>query len=315
MDTQVVFFGDSVGMLRAGDLAAEAVHWWELAGHDSADLAQAWAQAHHAIRLAGLVGKSWASPRGDGQHAAMTWYSGQGLLDGLFASEPVAGDRPMRGVIRLWNLDLLFVEESGAPIDQTELVGITLNDARNWMIRAIEQQAGKPNRAVPENQSTPEHPVAASAKFGGLSQMAHAELLRLYGNTASVLEQVSWTVDGASPVRMWPHSFELSTQVMLSKDEKMPPKLVVMGLAPPGKLSAGGYWYVAPWRSNVVSEHDSWDTLPVGDWVTGKNELPIAVLPIEDIVESEDPAVQHNRVAEFFATAFNISGANLSTGE
>ena len=304
--------GDSVDTLRAGDLAAEAVHWWELAGHDSADLAQAWAQAHHAIRLAGIVGKSWASPRGDGQHAAMTWFSGPGLLDGLFASEPVSGDRPMRGVIRLWNLDLLLVEETGAEISKIELIGKTLSYARNWMIETVKQHAGDAKRAIPENQPTPEQGVAVGVEFGGLSQMAHAELLRLYGNTASVLEQVSWTVDGASPVRMWPHSFELSTQVRLSAEDEMPPKLIVMGLAPPGKLSAGGYWYVAPWRTNVESKSDSWNKLPVGGWVTGKNELPIAVLPIGDVVESEDPDVQHDRLAQFFAAAFNACRTNLT---
>jgi len=314
MEREDCIVGDSVGTLRAGDLAAEAVHWWELAGHDSADLAQTWAQAHHAVRLAGLVGKSWASPHGNGQHAAMMWYSGQGLLDGLFASEPVSGDRPMRGVIRLWNLNLLLVEESGAEIDKIELVGKTLDDARSWMIDAVKQHAGEPKRMIPENQPTPEHGVAAGAEFGVLSQMAHAELLRLYGNTASVLEQVSWTIKGASPVRMWPHSFELSMQVRLSAEDEMPPKLVVMGLAPPGKLSAGGYWYVAPWRSNVKSETDSWDELPVGGWITGKNELPVAVLPIREVVKSEDPTVQHNRVAQFFAAAFNVCRANLTAG-
>jgi hypothetical protein len=300
--------------LRAGDLAAEAVHWWELAGHDPVDLANAWAQAHHAVRIAGLVGKSWASPRGDGQHAALTWYSGQGLLDGLFASEPVAGDRPMRGVIRLWNLDLLFVEESGAPIDEMEVSGKTLQSVRNWMINAVSQQAGKAGRTVPENQPKPEHGVASGDEFGELSQMAHAELMRLYGNTASVLEQVSWTVDGASPVRVWPHSFEMSTQVRLSSADEMPPKLVVMGLAPPGKLSAGGYWYVAPWRTNVKRESDSWDKLPFGSWHLSEGELPIAVLPIEEVVESEDPAVQHDRVAKFFAASFNICQTNMVTG-
>ena len=241
----------------------------------------------------------------------MTWYSGQGLLDGLFASEPVSGERPMRGVMRLWNLDLLFVEESGVPIDSTEVGGKTLSETREWMINAVTEQAGDPPRPVPDNQPKPEHPVADGAAFGELSQMAHAELMRLYGNTAAVLEQVSWTVEGASPVRVWPHSFEMSTQVRLSAPDEMPPKLIVMGLAPPGTLAAGGYWYVAPWRSNVQNDTDSWDKLPIGEWTSGKDEIPIAVLPIEAVTETENPAIQHDRVASFFAAAFNVSQKNL----
>jgi len=71
-------------MIRIGDLTHDAVRWWELAGHDPEDLALAWAQSHHAVRLAALVGSAWGSPRGDSSHTSLTWMSGHGLLDGLF---------------------------------------------------------------------------------------------------------------------------------------------------------------------------------------------------------------------------------------
>ncbi|GAB5495574.1 MAG: hypothetical protein Phyf2KO_06540 [Phycisphaerales bacterium] len=293
-------------------MSHDAVHWWELAGHDETDLASSWALASHAVRIPGIVGKSWASPRGDAQHASMTWMSGQGLLDGIFVSEPIAGERPMRGVIRLWNLELFLVEESGSPIATTELVGKSIAEAHSWMVSAIENEAGPAPRPVQEPQKLPEHPVADGAPVGDLSQLAHAELIRLYSNTAAVLEQVAWTMSGATPVRMWPHSFEMSTQVRLGPKEESPPRFIVMGLAPPGKLSLSGYWYVAPWRSTVQGDNDSWEDLPFGSWSKPENEIPIAVLPVADVVSSEDPSVQHNRVASFFAAAFNQSKANLS---
>lgn len=312
MRTRLDQRGQHLEQLRAGDMSHEAVHWWELAGHDEADLASAWAQAHHAVRIPGIVGKAWASPRGDAQHAAMTWMSGQGLLDGIFASEPVAGERPMRGVIRLWNLELFLVEETGSPISHMELVGKSLDEGRQWMIDAVQREAGPAPRPLQDPPEKPDHPINKGEPVGELSQLAQAELIRLYANTGAVLEQVAWTVPGASPVRMWPHSFEMSTQVRLGPKEESPPRFIIMGLAPPGKLAGSGYWYVAPWRSNVKSEKDAWNDLPFGFWSTPDNEIPIAVLPVADVVSSEEPSVQHDRVASFFAEAFNQSRANLS---
>lgn len=295
--------------IRAGDLTHDAVHWWELAGHDTEDLRKAWAQSHHAARLPALVGSSWASPRGDGSHGSLTWMSGHGLLDGLFVSEPVEGARPMRGVLRLWNLDLLLVEESGVPIAETALVGMTLDEARNWILSITTEHADTPSRTPTPQRPTPDSPVSTEGQpFAELSQLAQAELLRLYHNTSALLEQVSWTVPGSSPVRVWPHSFELNVQVRLPpKDEDQPPRFIVMGLAPPGDLDPGGYWYVAPWATSPSPDASTLAPPGLGRWAGRTGELPIAVLPIAEVTSTQDKAEQHNRAAQFFAEAFNES--------
>lgn len=295
--------------IRTGDLTHDAVHWWELAGHDREDLGRAWAQSHHAVRIAALVGTGWAEPRGDGTHGSLTWMSGHGLLDGLFVSEPVAGDRPMRGVLRLWNLDLLLVEESGVQIAQTSLVGMTLEEARAWLVAVTSEHAGEPSRPLTPVRADPDSPVSADGQpFAEASQLAQAELLRLYHNSAAMLEQITWTVPGSSPVRVWPHSFELSIQVRLpSPDPEQPGRFIVMGLAPPGELDEGGYWYVAPWMAQPNTDASRLGTPGKGRWVERTGETPIAVLPIAEVVSTEDRAEQHNRAASFIADAFNAS--------
>ena len=295
-----------------GDLTHDAVHWWELAGHDPEDLAGAWAQSHHAARLAALVGTFWGSPRGDSAHTALTWMSGHGLLDGLFVSEPVAGPRPMRGVLRLWNLDLLLVEETGVPIETTQLVGMTLAEAHDWIVQATTTHASSPKRAIHPIKTDPVSPVSAEGKpFAEASHLAQAELIRLYANSTAVLEQFTWTVEGASPVRVWPHSFEASVQVRLpalSPEES--PRFIVLGLAPPGELSASGYWYVAPWRVGG-DEQSPWAALPFGSWVPRTGEPPIAILPLTEVTSTQNPAEQHARLAGFLASAFNESVQQL----
>lgn len=300
--------------IRPGDLTHDAIRWWELAGHDSEDLAKAWAIAHHAARIPALVGSAWASPRGDGTHATLTWMAGQGLLDGIFVSEPVAGARPMRGVLRLWNYDLFLVEETGVPIDQITLPGRSLEDARAWMIDTTKEHAGEPTRPIQPTKAEPVSPVSESGEpFAEPSQLAQAELLRLYGNTAALLEQVTWTVEGSSQVRIWPHSLEVSVQVRLPQEDKsLPPRFIVMGLAPPGKFDAGGYWYVSPWRTEPDPDPTNWNAPKFGRWKARKGDLPIAILPITEVTSTEDPNEQHTRLATFLADAFNESIRHLA---
>ena len=300
--------------IRPLDLTHDAVRWWELAGHDPADLAKAWAISQHAVRIPALVGSSWASPKGDGTHATLTWMSGHGLLDGLFVSEPAATAEPMRGVLRLWNFDLLLVEETGVPIDEISLVGRTLEDARNWMLETTQTKAGEPMRQPQPLKVEPESPVStAQEAFTEPSQLAQAELLRLYGNTSALLEQVTWTTEGATPPRVWPISMELSVQVRLPQEDKSePPRFIVLGLAPPGELAPGGYWYVAPWRTQPNPDTSKWSSLSLGHWVDRKGELPIAVLPITEVTSTQDPTEQHSRLAVFFSEAFNEAVGHLN---
>jgi len=115
---------------------------------------------------------------------------------------------------------------------------------------------------------------------------------------------------------IWPHSFEVSVQVRLSaKDKDDSPRFIVVGLAPPGELSAAGYWYVAPWRASADDDTSRWAPLPFGSWVRREGEPPIGVLPLTEVTSTQDPAEQQARLASFLTEAFNESVKHLSTGE
>ena len=290
--------------IQPGDLTHDAVHWWELAGHQSEEMQSAWAQVSVALRPLGVFAGRWAEPRDDGSHLSLTWLGGQGLLDGLFVTEPGQGQsQTRRAVLRVWDLMLYLVEESGTPVAETSLVGKTPVESIEWIIQTSECQLGPAG-----NARWHEPPMEVQTAFVEPSQLAQAELIRLYANTSAVLEQISWTVEGAEPVRTDPFTAEMMVQIVLpTSAEATPPNAVLLGLAPPGALSKSGYWYVAPWDAESRLRAFDWPQLTHGTWSRQGEDLPIAILAVDDVTKTQDPREQLERVSEFLAQAANAS--------
>jgi len=101
------------------------------------------------------------------------------------------------------------------------------------------------------------------------------------------LRALAAAVPGASPVRCWPHHFDIATLVAL--DSSSTPgqfsRSIGVGLSPGDGSYSGGYWYATPWPYPAVS---AWPPLAAGGvwhqagWVG-------AVLPLAH-ANGRDPA-------------------------
>ena len=290
--------------IQPGDMAHEAVHWWELAGHQPKEIRTAWRQVTAALRPLATFAGRWIEPQDDRSHLSLTWLGGQGLLDGLFVTEAAQTEtKTMRMVLRVWDLMLYLVEESGSPVAETSLFGKTPSEAAEWMEKTCTEHLG-----IALYKEQPALPSEFEGAFQEPSQLAQAELIRLYADTSSILEQISWTVEGAEPVRTDPYTAEMKIQIVLSpKDQTSPPNAVLLGLAPSGSLSESGYWYVAPWDAESRMRNFDWPELTHGYWSREGDDLPIAVLAVEEVAMSQDPREQLEKVSQFFAQATNRS--------
>ncbi|HED53543.1 MAG TPA: hypothetical protein ENJ00_05010 [Phycisphaerales bacterium] len=290
--------------IQPGDMAHEAVHWWELAGHQPKEIRTAWRQVTAALRPLATFAGRWIEPQDDRSHLSLTWLGGQGLLDGLLVTEAARSDTiPMRAVLRIWDLMLYLVEESGSPVAETSLIGKTVSESIDWLIQTCDKHLG----AAP-HRPHPELAIEFEGAFQEPSQLAQVELIRLYANTSAILEQISWTVEGAEPVRTDPYTAEMMTQIVLSSDgQTTPPNAVLLGLAPSGSFSESGYWYVAPWDAESRMQSFDWPELTHGYWSREGDDLPIAVLAVEEVAKSQDPREQLEKVSQFFAQATNRS--------
>jgi hypothetical protein len=74
-----------------------------------------------------------------------------------------------------------------------------------------------------------------------------AELCAYYSNIAALLAEVSGREEGAGPIRLWPHHFDLARLITLDADGGEDARSIGFGLAPDDGLFGQPYLYVTPW--------------------------------------------------------------------
>lgn len=219
---------------------------WERTGSiDPRALVDARVQLHWAAQAVAGVGRTLHACRADDSHTSFTWSA---TLDAL-VQEPFAG---VTSGLSLRDLTLLAI---GSTTSELSLTGETLDDA----FRFFEAQFGVALKRP--NVDLPDHPVSDGAKFDA-DERHLAELARYYSNAAEVLDAVVRSETQASPVRCWPHHFDIATLITLSgHDEEA--RTIGVGFSPGDGGSTEPYYYVTPWPYPEASRLGS---LSVGRW-------------------------------------------------
>jgi hypothetical protein len=317
--------------LTQQDLGSAA--WLELAGHDPSSLADAWYAAHYASLAVSEVGQAFAVPKPDNSHAAMEWFGGENLLDGFLAGAVVGTTRRIRAALRLWDLRLFLIEPNGRARAELGLVGETAEASLGWVVSAALDVLDEPIRqATAATPDMPDHALGRGAVFDEVTGIAQAELIRLYANTAAVLERARdrLTDQGVEtePVRVSPRGLAISTTVVLTRSaEGAASHTVGLGLAPPdgtvAAWSAGprddmgpgsalprddeGYWFVSVHGrgdASAATPESAADSLPFGRWTRARDGAWLAVLPVSQVTATEDPVQQIARLTGFLSVAF-----------
>lgn len=263
-------------------------------------LLDAWRQLHYAAQVASEVGKAWATPAADDSHSSLEW------RDAALLGVEVPAARPFRATLGAADLSLALVDARGAALAERSLAGATGAEGLAWIRAEATRLAGEGprQRAVPA-PDLPPHPVAQGARFASVDRAAFADLGRLLAAADSVLRRLADSAPGASPVRVWPHHFDMATLVALAPDRS-----VGVGLATPDALAASGYWYVSPWSASPRAAA-SWPALPHGAWLERGGPLRLAALPLAEVAALGDPPARRAAVAGFLASAFRASVAAL----
>ena len=203
--------------------------------------------------------------------------------------------------LRLTDLTLLAVQD-GAVEAARPLAGVTETDARAWTfatLAAFGLDAGQLDAPLPYDLEDP-LPGAGYAT-GGLAP-ALAALSAWYGLADQVLQaavgEMTDARPGPSPVRCWPHHFDLGTLVALETGDPETARSVGIGLSPGDGSYAQPYLYVTPWPAPA----DLPPLGPIGRWHT--EGFVSAVLTGEDIAAQADPA---GALAAFVDHAYALS--------
>ena len=147
------------------------------------------------------------------------------------------------------SLTSLVLDAQGNKLAEFSLPDKTLYDGMNWLKQTIKPMGADIAKLnlVSYPDDFPQHPLADGATFEDISEAKRQELTAYFANTNSILQAVSVNVEGASPVRIWPHHFDIATLISLPYTQKDEAVSIGVGMSPGDSSYDQPYWYVTPW--------------------------------------------------------------------
>jgi hypothetical protein len=225
--------------------------WKTLGNVDAQHLVNARLQLHWAALLTAVVGKRLLPPQPDFSEQSFAWVERAGGVGTLTQGE-VAGTPPFRPGLRLADLTLLLSDGEGASLRELALSGQTVAEAHAWLAAEVDALLGQPLDPPLESPGIsaelPAHPVGTGRRFTLADAAPFAEVARWFANADGLLREVAARESGASPVRCWPHHFDLATLITLEVGTTPESaRTVGAGLSPGDGGRAVPYFYVTPW--------------------------------------------------------------------
>jgi Family of unknown function (DUF5996) len=226
--------------------------WKSLGSVDARHLVNARLQLHWAAQVAAAVGKQLLPPEPDFSHQSFTWVERAGAL----AQGRVTGvARPFRAALCPASLTLALLTGEDATYVELPLSGHTLEEAYAWMTAEVEKLLGKPfDDPLERPGELPPHPVGTGRRFALSDPEPFAEVARWFADADRLLSEVAAANPGASPVRCWPHHFDLATLIALDATdagdagtEPESARTIGAGFSPGDAGRPEPYFYVTPW--------------------------------------------------------------------
>jgi len=259
-------------------------HWVQLRGVDRRRLSEARLQAHHAVQWLARAARAYIAPQpGDG-HTSLGWDS---VLGG-FTTYPLKDGSWLS--LKMIDLTLALHDGAGARVQSFSLNGRADALVRQWLgeqlnARGFDAQA----LDTPSPYEIPAHAVAEGKPYdpAGLAD-ALAELAAWFGNAALSLASIQTLLIergcSSSPVRCWPHHFDIATLTTLPVQSADSAKFIGAGLSPGDEYYDEPYFYVS-----VYPEPDPQllPTLPMlGHW--HERDFVAAVATAPRILKAEN---------------------------
>lgn len=262
------------------------------------ELGAARALAHAAAQLLTKAARANLDAAPDDSHSNLGWDSAAQR----FVSHPLPGANGEVYIgLSLVPFDLMLIDKATGTSTHA-LTGYTLAEATAWLDDVLESVALKPASNVPLPYDLPAE-VADIARVpdalpDGLNSVA--AWFNLADGALKKLAAVHAGLNpGPSPVRCWPHHFDIATYVSLEAGDPETAKGIGVGMSPGDETYAQPYFYVNPWP------HLDPSTLPEaphpGHWHT--QGFVGAVATGDEVLSTNDT---EKALSEFLESAFAI---------
>ena len=263
-------------------------------------------QLHWAAQIVASFGNAVIESRADDSQSNLGWVDDLGAL----CSHPSSEGHSV--ALRLADLTLLFLDKEQKIMSELGLQGHTLQQGFEWLSSEYTQFTGMASRQpfTLREYDMPAHGVGQKAAFNCENLLACEEFRSWYANAHHVLHKLSVNWTKASPVRCWPHHFDIATLVTLDPDKgPQEARSVGCGMSPGDGTYAEPYFYVTLWP---YPEKSTLPDMTVGTWHT--EGWVGAILTASELLGNGPADTQAERVHQFFhkSTTFGFTalGAN-----
>ncbi len=273
--------------------------WQTLGTVPIADLGETKLQLHWAAQIVSAFGNALLEPRTDDSQSNLGWVSSCGALSGHPTSDG------WNVGLRLADLTLLFLTPKNTIQTEFGLHGQTLQKGLEWLTVTYSKFSGSvpPKPLSLREYDMPSHPVENNTAFQLNNGAAFQELHHWYSNAHQVIRTVSEKWKEASPIRCWPHFFDIATLVSLPLPQNSGSTGTIgCGMSPGDATYAEPYFYVTIWP---YPEKETLPDLTVGKWHT--EGFVAAVLTASDLPSSGQIEMQAERVLQFFQNSTQIA--------
>lgn len=270
---------------------------WSPVGQVSLEsLRDARLQLHHLVQLIPALGGALLEPEEDDGHRSMVWDPD---LQG-FRSRRLAASDDIYLLVRPLPLEIQI--RARGQVQRYVLPGHSLGEAFDWVERELSTALGDDPMTLDFPEFTiPAHRVGQQALFDA-SPTALEELASWFQNGTRLLQALREEGPmNTTPLRAWPHHFDLAFRVLLPAGAGTPERSIGVGLSPGDEEYPDPYWYVAAWPEPETTPAME---LPWGRWNT--EGWFGAVLRWVDMADWEEGS-QPVRVREFLQAAMEGS--------
>ena len=220
--------------------------WRQLGSVDLRSLGEARLQAHYAVQWLARAARAYIPARPDDSHTNLGW---DDALDG-FATHTLPGGARLCLSLPTLTLSIVGAKDGTRALS---LPGRRDGEARTWLgeqMRALALDPGALDAALPWEM--PAHPIADGTPYAAASLAdARKELAAWFANADRSLGRVrndhAAKHRTVSPVRCWPHHFDIATLISLEGGDPEHARSVNAGLSPGDGSYAEPYFYVSPW--------------------------------------------------------------------
>jgi hypothetical protein len=221
--------------------------WDDLDGIAPTALVEARLQAHHAVQWLARAACANLAPMPGDTHSNLGWKQEHAAF--LSHDLQPAGDERLRVGLAIESLTLIVVNDDTIA-DQFPLDGKTNAQAGAWLDRFVAAAGLALPSGATLPYAIPAHPVGSGAAYTSAAQ--HDELTALarwFAAADEILTDIraGCPAGAASPVRCWPHHFDIATLWTLGDGDAETAPAVGVGLSPGDGAYAEPYFYVSPW--------------------------------------------------------------------